>query len=189
MDLFTDNKYTTWYFNIVSRARARDTENLGYTEKHHVIPVSLGGTDDIVILTAREHYICHRLLIRMVKTPKAKKSMGWALHMMLHQANPYHDRYFPNSKVFERLRVEWNLAIKSAPYVRTAEHQANINAANTKRLKGKKLSAETRAKMSASHLGRTSPRKGVKESEETKRKKSETMKRKHAEKLLLVKSA
>lgn len=42
-----------------------------YYEKHHIIPKSLGGTNDndnLVLLTAREHYIAHLLLYYHYKT-------------------------------------------------------------------------------------------------------------------------
>lgn len=42
-----------------------------YYEKHHIIPRSLGGSnnsDNIVLLTAREHYIAHLLLYHHYKT-------------------------------------------------------------------------------------------------------------------------
>jgi hypothetical protein len=38
-----------------------------YTERHHIIPKCIGGTDEpsnIVRLSAREHYIAHRLLVK-----------------------------------------------------------------------------------------------------------------------------
>ena len=47
-----------------------------YTEKHHIIPKSLGGSDDkcnIVELTAREHFVCHLLLSKMYP----KHSVPW----------------------------------------------------------------------------------------------------------------
>jgi hypothetical protein len=61
------NKYTRCYFSIIERARTRTLE--GYSEKHHIIPRSLGGSDrkdNLVKLTAREHFICHLLLVKMV---------------------------------------------------------------------------------------------------------------------------
>ena len=39
-----------------------------YTEIHHIIPKCMGGTDDksnLVKLTAREHYIAHKLLTKI----------------------------------------------------------------------------------------------------------------------------
>lgn len=65
--MFNDSKYTTWYYQIIENSRKR--HHVGYTEKHHIIPRCLGGdnsAENIVILTAREHFVCHRLLIKMV---------------------------------------------------------------------------------------------------------------------------
>lgn len=41
-----------------------------YYKSHHIIPYSLGGTDsfeNLVLLTAREHFIFHVCLIRFLK--------------------------------------------------------------------------------------------------------------------------
>jgi len=65
--MFKQNKYHNWYYNIIERAKSRTI--FGYTERHHIIPKSLGGSnnaDNIVSLTAREHFICHLLLIKIV---------------------------------------------------------------------------------------------------------------------------
>ena len=64
--MFKDNKYTRCYNNIIDRAKSRVID--GYGENHHIIPRSLGGSDNqdnIVRLTAREHFICHLLLPKM----------------------------------------------------------------------------------------------------------------------------
>jgi hypothetical protein len=69
------NKYLDWYCNIIDNAVNRATtriaakELLGYTEGHHILPKSfnLGGHTDLhnyAFLTAREHFICHKLLIK-----------------------------------------------------------------------------------------------------------------------------
>ena len=42
--LFLQNKYTSWYFSIINKAKERATE--GYTEKHHIVPKTLGGKND-----------------------------------------------------------------------------------------------------------------------------------------------
>ena len=66
--VFIDNKYTKCYFNIISAAKAR-INLCEYAESHHIIPKSLGGSDDqinLVDLTAREHFICHWLLTKPV---------------------------------------------------------------------------------------------------------------------------
>ena len=73
--MYLQNKYTRCYYNIVDRAKARST--VGYLERHHIIPKSLGGLDNasnLVELTAREHFICHWLLTKMLSnSPEQKK--------------------------------------------------------------------------------------------------------------------
>jgi len=59
--------YLRAYNNIVERAqdRERPTE---YVEKHHILPKCMDGLntkDNIVFLTAKEHFICHKLLVRI----------------------------------------------------------------------------------------------------------------------------
>jgi hypothetical protein len=70
--IFIDNKYTKWYHAIVQNANLRTLSDDTYIEKHHVIPRSLGGVDskeNLVRLTAREHFVCHLLLTKMVTGP------------------------------------------------------------------------------------------------------------------------
>jgi hypothetical protein len=56
--------YSKHYEALVAKAKARSKPK-GYVERHHVVPRSLGGLDDhnnLVWLTAREHFIAHVLL-------------------------------------------------------------------------------------------------------------------------------
>ena len=58
--------YNKIYNDLVSRAKTRVLNC--YKERHHVIPRCMGGTDDkdnLVDLTAREHFIAHWLLTKM----------------------------------------------------------------------------------------------------------------------------
>jgi len=60
--------YQTIYFNIITRAKSRDTKVDEYYEKHHIIPRCQGGQDtkdNLVFLSAREHFIAHLLLVKM----------------------------------------------------------------------------------------------------------------------------
>lgn len=59
--------YIRHYNLLVEKARNRVVGKNIYTEKHHIIPRSEGGTDDernIVELYPREHFIAHWLLYR-----------------------------------------------------------------------------------------------------------------------------
>jgi hypothetical protein len=63
--------YIKIYDSLVSRARHKKT--IGYVEKHHVVPRCLGGIDaieNIVCLTAREHFIAHKLLTKIYPNSK-----------------------------------------------------------------------------------------------------------------------
>lgn len=87
--IFIDNKYTRTYYQIIHRAQARKfltkvqaNKVLGYTENHHIVPKSLGGTNDksnLILLTAREHFLCHLLLCRMLSDPAAIIRMNCAV--------------------------------------------------------------------------------------------------------------
>ena len=96
-----NNKYYTWYNNIIERARGRTIE--GYIERHHVIPRSLGGINDkinLVKLTAREHFICHLLLPKFLEG-KDKQKMWRALWILSTSK-----KYKLNSRLFENIRKE-----------------------------------------------------------------------------------
>jgi hypothetical protein len=105
--LFIDNKYTNWYYKIISNAQAR--VSTGYVENHHIIPRSLGGSDNhsnLVKLTAREHFICHWLLTKSTDGNN-KEKMIYALHRMQGQ-NKYHNRYTTKitARVYENVRIQ-----------------------------------------------------------------------------------
>jgi hypothetical protein len=58
--------YQKIYNILVRRGQNRILE--GYSEKHHIVPRCLGGTDEatnLVSLTPEEHYLCHLLLVKI----------------------------------------------------------------------------------------------------------------------------
>lgn len=63
--------YKKIYNSIIDRAKGRILEC--YTELHHIVPRCMGGSNDntnLVRLTAREHFIAHRLLYKIYLTPR-----------------------------------------------------------------------------------------------------------------------
>lgn len=102
---FLDNKYTTLYYSIIYRAKAR-TDIVGYTEKHHIIPKCLGGDDskdNLVVVTTREHFICHRLLPKMT-IGNDKHKMLSAIFRMMHSSQT--ERYVGTSHVYNTVKLE-----------------------------------------------------------------------------------
>ena len=74
------NRYRRWYDALMAKARARNSLN-GYSERHHIKPKSLGGSDvrsNIVRLTYREHYLAHWMLTKF-KRGEARRKMSHAL--------------------------------------------------------------------------------------------------------------
>ena len=102
------NKYQKWYNLIIDRARNRTIE--GYVEVHHIVPKSLGGTDEernLVALTAREHLVAHMLLPRFVEN---KKPMWYALWCMVNT-----NGIKVNSRLYEQVRVEGHQKLVASP--------------------------------------------------------------------------
>lgn len=83
--MFLDNKYTKIYYQMMDKALLREQPE-EYSEKHHIVPKSLGGSDDednLVYLLPREHYVAHTLLTKML-VGKDKRKMTFALHTFFH---------------------------------------------------------------------------------------------------------
>jgi hypothetical protein len=83
----TETKYHKIYNNIIERAKREDRRKGPgiYYEAHHILPRSLGGTDDkenLVLLTLREHFLCHKLLVKM-ETGLNKMKMLCAVYLMV----------------------------------------------------------------------------------------------------------
>ena len=153
--------YMRIYHNIVENAKIRTTED--YVEKHHIIPKCLGGSNDkenLVELTAREHFICHWLLAKHHNS----KQLWNAFSMMCIGAKKHH-RYI-SSRTFEILRKARSLASKG-----------ENNPMYGKPSACKSHTEETKMKIRMSKLGKKrTPFKRSPASDETKRKISESKK-------------
>lgn len=76
--MFNTSKYTNTYFNIINSRQDRVPDANSYYERHHIIPKSLGGSNkaqNLIYLTAREHFICHWLLTKMTTNEYTKQKM------------------------------------------------------------------------------------------------------------------
>jgi len=159
--MFIENKYTKTYYEIITQAQSRVKPDI-YTETHHIIPKSLNGTNEsenLVVLTPREHFICHWLLTKMVETKKHKWQMMNALGYMMWAINDNQERYKVNARLYEQLKTKhsemksWaNSGKRNGMYGKkhTQEAKDKISKANT----GSKLTPEQRAKVSESKLGK-----------------------------------
>ena len=83
--MYIKNKYYHTYFNIISKAQNRVLAKTTKKEIHHILPRSLGGTNEtsnLVALTLKEHWVCHRLLVKFLVDKKDIRKMYNALYMM-----------------------------------------------------------------------------------------------------------
>lgn len=156
-----------------------------YKEHHHIIPKALGGSDsldNLVYLTAREHYIAHLLLTRITEGIYKSKMVN-AVFCMINLNNTK-----VSSKIYEKLRIAQSERMKIYNPVfnnKTKEKISNSlkkfysnrdstfkgkhHSEATKKIlseqkKDKPLSHEHRKKISEAHKGKT----GFKHSEATK---------------------
>lgn len=193
------NKYTQWYTNITYRAKNRHLDS--YTESHHIVPRSLGGsdeTDNLVNLTAREHFVCHWLLVKMTTGQDYHKMLN-ALRMMRAEKQGQ-QRYTTKitARVYESIKQEY-AELQSKQFTgtgngmfgkhHTQENKDKIRQKNLgkrltpkqieklkKAITGKKkppITDEHRAKLSTAQSGKNNPRYGIEVSEKTRTKISE----------------
>jgi hypothetical protein len=151
--MYLQNKYTIWYYNIVYSAQTRIISE--YSEKHHIIPRSLGGNNlesNLVKLTAREHFICHKLLTKMV-TSKHKSKMMYAYRALAIIRHPNRPPIKINSKEFEKLRMMGlRKGVVTPDAVKLKISKANKGKSTWN--KGIPRTVEERAKMSATRRSR-----------------------------------
>lgn len=104
--------YARIYENIVERARTRTLT--GYTEKHHVIPKCMGGSNDasnLVRLTPEEHFLCHQLLVKMHVGSEHYSKLIFATKMMTVPSNKNQQRDCSKLKMFGWIRREFAKAV------------------------------------------------------------------------------
>lgn len=137
---FIDNKYTKMYFKIIDKALCRTNEVI--YENHHILPKAKNLYPEYaslseypwnkVKLTLREHFLCHRILIKCLVGIQ-KYSMIYALKRLCHGKQHYTQR---------------NYEIAKLEFIK-------INKGKTHGSYGKKLSKETRLKMSIRGKGKS----------------------------------
>ena len=177
LHLSNSSKYSMWYYNIISRAISRATAKkdavvlLGAVERHHILPKSfkMGGDKDdanMAYLSLREHFIVHKLLMRMFSDPILTRKMRYGF--VCFSMNKTGDRIlravdYAKAKAemvkLSRMRRPWNLGRESPFKGRT--HTEEIKQKISKNRTGQKtsriytpLSDDTKQKLSDSKKGR-----------------------------------
>ena len=159
-NIFINNKYTLCYFRIINRAKSRNNINFHtYYERHHIIPRSfyksnsktgwLDGNSELdenkVILSGREHLICHLLLTKMTSGQAYYKAVCAANNMSRYKKGQ--NRCVATGRIYEIIKR-----------VFAEEHSNRLSGVSTGRtdngLTGHKQSAATIAKRVAKLTGK-----------------------------------
>lgn len=104
--------YQRIYNAIIQKARSENRIKYKgvYYEAHHIVPKCLGGDgqykdwkwhENIILLTAREHFVCHWLLSRIYSK---ESKIQYAFWKMCIQSNNKQDRVIPSSIAYEEAR-------------------------------------------------------------------------------------
>lgn len=128
--------YQKIYNQIIERAKNRKLTT--YKEKHHIIPRCMGGgneKENIAELTAKEHYMCHKLLVFIY--PDNNK-LKYALWCMCTARGKNQERYKVSARIYEQLKIE------------SAKLASEREKGKVGSRKGAKHTEETKAKMKVS---------------------------------------
>ena len=128
--------YKKYYESLILSRQLLDRKkgNGIYYESHHILPRSLGGTNEkenLVLLTFKEHFIAHLLLTKCYEA-ESRKKMIYAFWMM---CNSKHKNL--SSNMYQKYKEEFYFEKNQIPF-----------------------SEETRRKMRAAKIGKKSKRKG-----------------------------
>lgn len=158
--MFIQSKYSRTYYSIIHKALSRIDSTESYYEKHHIVPKSLGGSNDqsnLVRLTFREHYICHRLLVKMTFGDDRRK-MACALWAMTRKtgkrnyssyqyslARNIYILHHPNTGLSEETKTERGKKISKSMKGRSNPHAArNLEKYNQDIANGKRINPFTK---------------------------------------------
>lgn len=115
------------YNNLIEKAKSRGLSKTrldGYYELHHILPRCLGGEDsaeNFVLLTAREHYIAHKLLYRIHPD-------NYGLLKSVVMMSNRHGEILASSREFEYYRSEYvkRTSICQKDRIITNEHREKL---------------------------------------------------------------
>lgn len=102
--------YQRVYMRIITRAKHQGRVKGGdvYYESHHIIPKSLGGnnsSENLVLLTGKEHFICHLLLVRIHVDNHINHVKMLRALLMLRAKHQNHVGRHITSRTYERVKM------------------------------------------------------------------------------------
>lgn len=155
-DIFKDNKYTKWYLELVAKIKSENRKRYKtsdtryvYYEEHHILPRCIFPEYEKlsqnkwngILLTAREHFLFHWLLTKIMKTEVLFKKMENALSMMQQDR---HGGRILSAWQYERARLAVSISQKGKECFFKGKKRPDHSAKMKGRYIGKYVSDETR---------------------------------------------
>jgi len=136
-------KYNKIYNDIIERGKSRILA--GYKETHHIIPKCIGGTNEksnLVELTCKEHFICHKLLTEIYPT---ENKLRYAVRMMATTNNVFGRTYKVGAREYSRIKeavivseeTKLKISIGSMGHIVSDATKSKISKANKGKSKSK----------------------------------------------------
>ena len=153
--MFLDNEYTTEYYKIVNANKEKNKsfssvrkikQAYSYIEKHHIIPKSMGGSntkDNLVFLTAADHFRCHQLLVLMTTGNNHGKMWSGLWRMMNKQSRNQNRDYIFTPQDYQEAKIK------------AATSHSNRFSGENNPYYGKKHTSEILTKMSEKKKGKS----------------------------------
>jgi len=175
----------------------KNKEGYVYYENHHILPKCLNGDNEkenLVLLTAREHFVCHKLLIFIYNFNKGlcdaylrmtfSKQLGdvmtsrdYAYAKWLKSTIPISEETREKQSLSHKGKITWMKGKHHSEETRKKlQESSKLLTGDKNSFYGKHHSEETKHQISKSRKGKTAWNKGVPISEESKIKNSESQK-------------
>jgi hypothetical protein len=157
------------HYNLLIEKHGLKSKPNGYSEKHHIVPRCLGGSDDesnLIYLSAEAHYVAHQLLVKM--NPN-HYGIAYAALLMTRSTS----QVARNNKLYGWLKSRFSkeCSINTIKRFSVKENHPCFSKFGSDHPRfGKRHSEEAKAKIGLTHKGKI-------KSDESKRKQSETCKR------------
>lgn len=161
--VFLENKYSRWYWNIIENALQRKKLKV-ITEKHHILPKGKYLFPQFkslkehpwngVLLTLREHYVCHLLLTKMT-VGDAKRACIYGLMRFSSGRDKCSSHQYEKAKTLFRLaRKGCPSSLKGQPGRKWSDEEKQRHSEKMKLVMN---SEETKKRCSAAKIGKPGP--------------------------------
>lgn len=149
--------YKYIYNKIIVKAKSENRKKKSgiYYEKHHIKPKCVGGLnnkDNLVLLTAKEHFICHKLLVEIYPDSIGLKYAAFTMTIKTLEGRDYRI----SSREHDRLRKEFiefkdwkDVSDKTRNKISNTLKELYVNKENHPQY-GKSRSKDTKEKLSKS---------------------------------------